>query len=164
MTIAAILQHKGTEVIQVQGGDSMRTAVVLLAERRIGCVPVVDGDQVIGIFSERDVVRQIAIHGEAVLDAPLTKVMTSPPQTVSPSMSVLTALSLMTQRRMRHLPVIESGRMVGFVSIGDLVKYRIDRIERSEKQTSEHNKSRTEKSRLGNTGVHKSRSRERADQ
>src|SRR3546814_8489183 len=55
--------------------------------------------------------------------------MTSPPQTVSPSMSVLTALSLMTQRRMRHLPVIESGRMVGFVSIGDLVKYRIDRIE-----------------------------------
>ncbi|HEY9581215.1 MAG TPA: CBS domain-containing protein [Rhizorhapis sp.] len=129
MTIAAILQHKGTEVIQVQGGDSMRTAVALLAERRIGCVPVVDGDQVIGIFSERDVVRQIAIHGEAVLDAPLTKVMTSPPQTVSPSMSVLTALSLMTQRRMRHLPVIESGRMVGFVSIGDLVKYRIDRIE-----------------------------------
>src|SRR3546814_13232834 len=95
----------------------MRTAVALLAERRIGCVPVVDGDQVIGIFSERDVVRQIAIHGEAVLDAPLTKVMTSPPQTVSPSMSVLTALSLMTQRRMRHLPVIESGRMVGFVSI-----------------------------------------------
>src|SRR3546814_4249535 len=87
MTIAAILQHKGTEVIQVQGGDSMRTAVALLAERRIGCVPVVDGDQVIGIFSERDVVRQIAIHGEAVLDAPLTKVMTSPPQTVSPSMS-----------------------------------------------------------------------------
>src|SRR3546814_2693360 len=65
MTIAAILQNKGTEVIQVQGGDSMRTAVALLAERRIGCVPVVDGDQVIGIFSERDVVRQIAIHGEA---------------------------------------------------------------------------------------------------
>lgn len=129
MTIAAILQHKGTEVIQVQGGDSMRTAVALLAERRIGCVPVVDGDQVIGIFSERDVVRQIATHGEAVLDSPLSKVMTSPPQTVSPSMSVLTALSLMTQRRMRHLPVIESGRMVGFVSIGDLVKYRIDRIE-----------------------------------
>src|SRR3546814_9252823 len=107
----------------------MRTAVALLAERRIGFFPGVDGEQVIVIFSERDVVSQIAIHGEAVLDAPLTKVMTSPPQTVSPSMSVLTALSLMTQRRMRHLPVIESGRMVGFVSIGDLVKYRIDRIE-----------------------------------
>ncbi|MCF8709535.1 CBS domain-containing protein [Rhizorhapis sp. SPR117] len=129
MTIAAILQNKGSDVVQVKSGDSMRSAVALLAERRIGCLPVVDGDEVVGIFSERDVVQQVASHGVEILDAPVSQVMTSPALTVTPTMSVLTALSLMTQRRLRHLPVIETGKMVGFVSIGDLVKYRIDRIE-----------------------------------
>src|SRR3546814_18788528 len=121
----------------------MRTAVALLAERRIGCVPVVDGDQVIGIFSERDVVRQIAIHGEAVLGAPLTKVMTSPPQTVSPSMSVLPALSLMPPRRMRHLTVIQSGRMVGLVSIGGLGNYRLHRLDQQAPALPDYTKSPT---------------------
>src|SRR3546814_13573012 len=102
MTIAAILQHKGTEVIQVQGGDSMRTAVALLAERRIGCVPVVDGDPVIGLFSERVVVRKIAIHGEAVRDAPVTKVRTSLTRTVSPNIAVLKDLLLRTHRLMSN--------------------------------------------------------------
>lgn len=129
MTIAAILQSKGADVVQVKGSDSMRAVVALLSERRIGCVPVVDGGEVIGIFSERDVVRQLADHGPDILDAPVSQVMTSPAVTVPSSMSVLTALSLITQRRHRHLPVIESGKLIGFVSIGDLVKYRIDRIE-----------------------------------
>lgn len=129
MTIASILKNKGAEVVQVRSNDIMRDVVTLLAERRIGAVPVVDGDEVVGIFSERDVVRQIAQHGAAILDAPVSQVMTSPAHTVEPGMSVLAALSLVTQRRHRHLPVLESGRMVGFVSIGDLVKYRIDKIE-----------------------------------
>ncbi len=129
MTIAAILQNKGADVVQVGSGETVRTVIALLADRRIGCVPVVDGGQVVGIFSERDVVRQIASRGAAILDAPVSEVMTSPAHTVEPGMSVLTALSLMTQRRMRHLPVCEGDRMIGFISIGDLVKYRIDRIE-----------------------------------
>lgn len=129
MTIAAILQGKGADVVQVGSGETVRAVITLLADRRIGCVPVVDGGKVVGIFSERDVVRQIASRGAAILEAPISEVMTAPAHTVEPGMSVLTALSLMTQRRMRHLPVCEGGRMVGFVSIGDLVKYRIDRIE-----------------------------------
>jgi CBS domain-containing protein len=129
MTIAAILQNKGAEVVQVGSGETVRAVIALLADRRIGCVPVVDGGQVVGIFSERDVVRQIASRGAAILEAPISEVMSSPAQTVEPGMSVLTALSLMTQRRMRHLPVCEGDRMIGFISIGDLVKYRIDRIE-----------------------------------
>lgn len=129
MTIATILKNKGDEVVQVGSGETMRNVVAVLAERRIGAVPVVDGGQVVGVFSERDVVRQLAQHGAAILDAPVSEVMTSPAHTVETGMSVLTALSLMTQRRHRHLPVIEAGRMVGFVSIGDLVKYRIDKIE-----------------------------------
>lgn len=129
MTIAAILQNKGTEVVQAMSGDTVRSVISLLADRRIGCVPVMEGGRVIGIFSERDVVRHIAQKGPAVLDEPVSQVMSAPPHTVEPSMSVLTALSIITQRRMRHLPVCEGDRMVGFVSIGDLVKYRIDKIE-----------------------------------
>ncbi|HKX23373.1 MAG TPA: CBS domain-containing protein [Rhizorhapis sp.] len=129
MTIAAILQDKGTEVVQVGSGETVRSVIALLAERRIGCVPVIDGGKVVGMFSERDVVRQIAGQGSSVLDVPVGEVMTSPVHTVAPGMSVLTALSLITQRRMRHLPVCEGERLIGFVSIGDLVKYRIDKIE-----------------------------------
>ncbi|MBB4640622.1 CBS domain-containing protein [Rhizorhapis suberifaciens] len=129
MTIAAILQNKGSEVVQVGSGETVRSVVTLLAERRIGCVPVMEGGKVIGIFSERDLVRQIAKTGPTVLDAPVSEVMTSPAYTVEPGMSVLTALSLITQRRMRHLPVCEGDRLIGFISIGDLVKYRIDKIE-----------------------------------
>lgn len=129
MTIAAILQNKGADVVQVGSGETVRAVIALLADRRIGCVPVVDGGKVVGIFSERDVVQQIASRGAAILEAPILEVMTSPAHTVEPGMSVLTALSLMTQRRMRHLPVCEGDRMIGFISIGDLVKYRIDRIE-----------------------------------
>ena len=104
-------------------------AVALLAARRIGAVPVLDGDAVAGIFSERDLVYSLAGDGAGVLDRPLSDVMTSPVESVAPDHAVIAALSLMTRRRIRHLPVVDGGRMVGFVSIGDLVKYRIDRIE-----------------------------------
>ncbi len=129
MTIAAILQRKGGEVIHIGPGESVQQAVALLVERRIGCVPVVEGGEVAGIFSERDVVRCLGRGGPEMLARPVREVMTSPAITVTPDMEVMTALSLMTQRRIRHLPVIDSGRLTGFISIGDLVKYRIDRIE-----------------------------------
>lgn len=129
MTIAAILQNKGNEVIQLAPDVNLQQAVTLLVERRIGCVPVVENGKVIGIFSERDVVRAVGAGGADVLSKPVSSMMTSPAVTISPDMAVMTALSLMTQRRIRHLPVLENGDMVGFVSIGDLVKYRIDKIE-----------------------------------
>ena len=129
MTIAAILGNKGREVISVTAHQSVGEAVTLLATRRIGAVPVMDGANVVGIFSERDVIHAIAAHGSDAMARKVGDTMTAPAITVSPSEPVIGALSLMTRRRIRHLPVIESGRVIGLVSIGDLVKYRIDRIE-----------------------------------
>lgn len=129
MTVAAILRGKGGEVIQVRPTDSVLSAVRLLAERRIGCVPVVDDGKVVGIFSERDLVYTVGEQGAAVLDRPVADVMTAPPITIDDDTPIIHGLSLMTRRRIRHLPVVVDGRLIGLVSIGDLVKYRIDRIE-----------------------------------
>lgn len=129
MTISAILNSKGSEIIAVASDTLVSEAVKLFADRRIGAVPVIDSGNVVGIFSERDVVYSLAKIGAKALDQQVGDVMTSPALTVSPSDQVIGALSLMTRRRVRHLPVIENGATVGFVSIGDLVKFRIDKIE-----------------------------------
>ncbi|WP_066824541.1 CBS domain-containing protein [Sphingomonas mali] len=129
MTIATILATKGNEVVTLTADHTVADAVKLLAERRIGAVPVMRGDQVVGIFSERDVIHCVASQGAAALNGPVGEAMTAPAITVARDEAVLGALTLMTQRRIRHLPVVESGRLIGFVSIGDLVKYRIDKIE-----------------------------------
>ncbi|MBX9883274.1 MAG: CBS domain-containing protein [Sphingomonas sp.] len=129
MTIAAILAGKGHEVIGLDPEQSVQSAAAMLADRRIGAAPVLEGGRVIGIFSERDVIHAIKAQGAAGLATPVRAAMTAPAITVAPADSVLGALSLMTRRRIRHLPVCDEGALVGFVSIGDLVKYRIDRIE-----------------------------------
>jgi CBS domain-containing protein len=129
MTIRAILQSKGTEVLSISADATVADAVALLAGRRIGAVPVIDGGAVRGIFSERDVLYGLAREGAKILEQKVADVMISPAITVEPDSPVLTALSLMTRRRIRHLPVTEGEAAIGFVSIGDLVKYRIDKIE-----------------------------------
>ena len=129
MSVAAILQSKGNEVIQVDASASILSVVELLAERRIGCVPVTEQGQVVGMFSERDLIYAIAEKGADVLDAPVSSFMTSPAMTIAPEVDSMGALSLMTQRRVRHLPVVKEDSVIGLVSIGDLVKYRMDRIE-----------------------------------
>ncbi len=129
MTIAAILQNKGVEVLTVEADTTVREAVSLLAEHRIGALPVVRGGEVAGIMSERDIIYCLRTDGAAVLDWPVERIMTAPAITVERDKQVLSALSLMTQRRIRHLPVVEVGRIIGLVSIGDLVKYRMDKIE-----------------------------------
>jgi CBS domain-containing protein len=129
MTIGAILASKGNSVVSVSSNDRVSDAVALLAEKRIGAVPVIDNDRVVGIFSERDVVYSVARNGAAALEARIGDVMTAPAMTVDPETAVMAGLSLMTKRRIRHLPVVQGDAVVGFISIGDLVKYRIDRIE-----------------------------------
>jgi CBS domain-containing protein len=129
MTIAAILEGKGRDVVSVSAATPVREAVALLAERRIGALPVLDGDRVVGIMSERDIIYCLSSDGAAMLDWTVERVMTAPAITIEPRVSALAALSQMTRRRIRHLPVVEEGRLVGFVSIGDLVAYRIERIE-----------------------------------
>ena len=130
MTIAAILSTKGGEVATVPAGTRVRDAVLLLGEHRIGAVPVLGPNGVIdGIFSERDLVGCICAHGEDALDWPVERVMSSPALTVDTATPILAALSIMTNQRIRHLPVVESGQIRGIVSIGDLVKHRIEQIE-----------------------------------
>lgn len=130
MTISRILANRsGSAIVSAAPHTTVREVIALLAERRIGALPIMDGDQAVGIFSERDVLYCVARDGAAVLDRPVREVMTAPPITAAPDTSVLAALSLMTRRRIRHLPVVEGDRVVGFVSIGDLVKHRIDSIE-----------------------------------
>jgi CBS domain-containing protein len=129
MTIKAVLQTKGSAVESITASLSVREAVALLAEKRIGAVPVIEGGRVLGIFSERDVIYGLAREGSALLDKQVGDVMASPAITVEYESEVMTALSLMTRRRIRHLPVLAGGATVGFVSIGDLVKYRIEKIE-----------------------------------
>ncbi|RDE07430.1 CBS domain-containing protein [Sphingomonas aracearum] len=129
MTIAAILKNKGGQVTSVPAEATVAQAIALLAEERIGAVPVMADGAIAGMFSERDVIRCLQSAGAAVLDRPVSDLMTSPAMSVEPGESVIGALALMTQRRIRHLPVLEAGRLVGIVSIGDLVKFRIDQIE-----------------------------------
>ena len=129
MTIGRIIEGRDAAGLTCHTADSVRDAIGMLAERRIGALPVMEAGRVAGIFSERDVIYRLREQGAAVLDSQVGDVMTAPAVTVDPQTEVLSALSLMTKRRIRHLPVMEHGEMVGFVSIGDLVKYRIDRIE-----------------------------------
>jgi CBS domain-containing protein len=129
MTIATILQGRDAAVFTASAGESVSAVAARLAEKRIGALPVVEGDRIVGIFSERDVIYGLAKHGAAMLDKQVGEVMTAPAITVTADTPVLSALSLMTRRRIRHLPVADGDRLIGFVSIGDLVKYRIERIE-----------------------------------
>lgn len=129
MTIARLIEGRDGSIITCGADISMREAITLLAEKRIGALPVVQQGVVAGIFSERDVIHQLQAHGPGVLDRRVVEVMTTPAVTVEPDTEVLAALALMTRRRIRHLPVVRGTDMIGFISIGDLVKYRIDRIE-----------------------------------
>jgi CBS domain-containing protein len=129
MTIAAILERKGGGVASVEAAATVRDAVALLAERKIGAVPVVEDGKVAGILSERDVIQCLAREGDVVLDWQVSRVMTAPAITVGRAASALSALSEMSRRRIRHLPVVEDGRLTGIVSIGDLVAYRIAKVE-----------------------------------
>jgi CBS domain-containing protein len=129
MTIAAILSGKGDRLLSVECDTKVREAVRLLAENRIGSLPVTHSGEVAGIMSERDIVYCLAQVGEAVLDQNVEQVMTAPAITVTPDVPVLSALSQMSRKRIRHLPVVEGKRLIGIVSIGDLVAYRIARIE-----------------------------------
>ena len=130
MTIARLIADRSGEIWSCHADDTVAEAVAMLARRRIGALPVSDGgDGVAGIFSERDVLYCLEKHGAAALDLKVREVMTAPAITIEPNTRVDDALGLMTRRRIRHLPIALDGRMIGFVSIGDLVKWRIDRIE-----------------------------------
>ena len=130
MDIAKIIANRRTaDIVSCAVSTLVREAVAILAEKRIGALPVMEGGRVAGIFSERDVIYRLRKEGDACLGRQVGQIMTAPAITVTPSTSVVEALSLMTSRRFRHLPVVDNGDMRGFVSIGDLVKSRLDEVQ-----------------------------------
>ena len=130
MTIAAILRHKGNDVARVAPTATIAEVAARLGEKRIGAILVMDNaDQVMGIVSERDIVRALPVQGAHVLEMTAAQLMTQVLHTTTPQTSVVNAMAQMTERRVRHLPVLEDGRLVGIVSIGDVVKARSDQQE-----------------------------------
>jgi CBS domain-containing protein len=129
MTIAAVLSEKGSAVETIAAEASVGDAVRRLGEKRIGALPIIESGRIVGMFSERDVIYCLREHGADVLDWPVQRVMSSPAITADLSTDVISALAVMTQRRIRHLPVVEDGAIRGIVSIGDLVKHRMELIE-----------------------------------
>ena len=129
MTIARLIAGREQQIVHCAPHESVRDAAKRLAENRIGAMPVVEGGRVVGIFSERDLLSCIARHGDGALELLIDAVMTAPPITADPESTVRDALEVMTLRRIRHLPVLDGERLVAFVSIGDLVKHRLELVE-----------------------------------
>jgi CBS domain-containing protein len=130
MNVEAILRGKGRTVATIRPDQTIAAALAALRDRNIGALVVSeDGEGVDGILSERDVVHGLADHGSALLALNVADAMTRPVATCKPTDSVADLMAEMTNRRIRHLPVVHDGRLVGIVSIGDLVKNRLDEIE-----------------------------------
>jgi len=129
MTIRRLIEGREAALVTCTTDTLVSEAAAILAERRIGALPVTQDGELAGMFSERDVIYGLRENDAAVLSMTVGEVMTAPAVTVEPDTSVLAALSLTTRRRIRHLPVTDGGAMLGLVSIGDLVKFRIDQIE-----------------------------------
>ncbi len=130
MRINDVLRGKGTQVVTVPPDTTVRRLLAVLAEHRIGAVVVsADGRAVHGIASERDIVRALAQRGAAVMSEPVTAIFTAEVRTVTPETSLEEVMRLMTELRVRHAPVVVDGALAGIVSIGDVVKNRIDELE-----------------------------------
>ncbi len=129
MTIARLIGGRDQRIVDCSPHETVREAAARLAEHRIGAMPVVDDNRVIGIFSERDLLYCVSKHGGKALDLLIEAVMTAPPITADLESTVRDALEVMTLRRIRHLPVLDGGELIAFVSIGDLVKHRLELVE-----------------------------------
>lgn len=129
MNIARIIALRtSTDIIACDCTTPVSEVVRTLATKRIGALPVMKDGQVVGIVSERDVIYRLAEHGGTCLDLPVEQIMTSPAVTVEPATTIDEALGMMTRRRFRHFPVVENGALVAFISIGDLVKHKMDEV------------------------------------
>ena len=131
MTVGIILAGKGREIFTIDPSATLGEAVRLLAEKRIGAAPILGADRrIAGIISERDVVRALAERGAAALDEPVSRTMTRKVETCGEGETVTNLMERMTTGKFRHMPVVDQGRLVGVVSIGDIVKHRVLEMER----------------------------------
>ena len=129
MLIETILKHKGGNVLTVSADASLFEVASVLDQKRIGAVVAVNAQgELAGVLSERDIVRQFARHGEAAIEMPVSDAMTRGVITADPSETIDVCLARMSDRRIRHLPIVSDGTLRGIISIGDLVKHKIDEV------------------------------------
>ena len=124
-TVNEILQAKSGKLLSISPDASVLDALKLMAEREVGALVVLDGDQLAGIFSERDYARKVILFGKSSKDTAVSEIMTRKVVCVCPDQSVEECMALMTEYRLRHLPVMDGGQLIGLISIGDLVKATI---------------------------------------
>ena len=123
-TVSEILEGKGRDVLQIAAGSSVLDAVRMMVERNVGSLLVTDeSGEITGIVTERDYLRRVTLEGRAEAETRVAEVMSSPLVVVTPETSIDECMAIMSDRRIRHLPVVDGGRVVGLVSIGDLVKF-----------------------------------------
>ncbi len=121
-----LLESKGVEVITASPAETVLDALQRMAEHGIGALVIMDGETLAGLMSERDYARKVILKNRHSVDTPVSEIMTAPVVTVSPDTTVAECMDLCTRKRMRHLPVVENNRLIGLVSIGDLVKALLD--------------------------------------
>ena len=138
MTVRSVLGSKGHQVISVSPDAKLSAAIKILSERRIGAVMVMSGQKIDGILSERDVVRVLGERGASVLDESVRSVMTPKVITCRESDTVAAIMEVMTSGKFRHLPVVENERIVGLISIGDVVKWRVAEYEREQEALQDY--------------------------
>jgi CBS domain-containing protein len=139
MTVKSILAKKGRDVFTIEPGASLETAAKLLAEKRIGAAVILGADhRIVGILSERDIVGALASRGAGALAEPVSAVMTRTVSTCKESETIVAMMERMTTGKFRHLPVVEQDRLVGMISIGDVVKHRVQEMERESEQMREY--------------------------
>jgi CBS domain-containing protein len=138
MTVRAILDSKGHQIQSVEPDTKLSAAIKMLGERRIGAVLVMSEGRIEGILSERDIVRVLGERGAAVLEEPVSAVMTRKVVSCRQSDTVSAIMEMMTLGKFRHLPVVEEGRVVGLISIGDIVKRRVEEFEREQEALREY--------------------------
>jgi CBS domain-containing protein len=122
--VAEILEEKGHDVLRIEASASVYDAVKRMVDRNVGALLVMDGGEVAGIVTERDYLRRVALQGRPDEETPVREIMSSPLVVVTPETSIDECMALMTDRRIRHLPVVDGGEVVGIVSIGDVVKFK----------------------------------------
>jgi CBS domain-containing protein len=128
--VSAVLKHKGHRVVTVAPHETVASIIKVLTLNRIGAAPVVDEQgRLVGIISERDIIRGMSENGEAVLTLPAERLMTREVRTCSPGDQIAEVMQVMTNQRFRHLPVLQNGALCGIVSIGDVVKQRLDELQ-----------------------------------
>lgn len=126
LTTKRLLDRKGSQIYSIGPEDAVLEAIKLMADKHVGALLVMRGAELVGILSERDYARKVILLGRASAETPVRQIMTSPVTTVTPAHTVNECMKIVTEQRIRHLPVVDNGRVLGVVSIGDLVKAVIE--------------------------------------